>query len=207
MSNIKVYHDMRGIWPPRGEKVVFMSCGDEDNREYMKELVESGEVFTVYTEYETSMLYGPCGCDGYDPCDWHRGYDKHDFADCLCSEKYNIKCNYHSGDNQNITVIHGTEEEDVPEGGVFIHSYSLWCQSTQKMMRDLVKKGEKVTVYTDAAVETPCGCGAGDFKCEWHTRKENAEFAMCLCSRVYGIRCNSHNKSCDHLLFYWSWNL
>ena len=203
---------MKGIWPPRGENVVFISDedssidDDKDNREYIKKLVESGKEFTVYTDYRTSAMFGPCGCSDYDdPCDWHRGYDKHDFSHCLCSKKYGIKCNYHSEENKKITIIHGTEEEDVPPGGVFIHSYNLTKQSTQKIMRDLVKKGEKVTVYTDLSAENPCGCCVG-FKCDWHTRDMNAEFARCLCSRVYGIRCNSHNKNCDHPLYYWSWS-
>jgi hypothetical protein len=111
--SIKVYHDTFEI--PKGDNmlyIVYKYCPNWDNIpegvnvmhidygmeciEKVAEIAKKGEAFTIYTNRETSDYEAPCGCTGYDePCDWHRGYNRSDFASCLCSHTYNITCNYH----------------------------------------------------------------------------------------------------------------
>lgn len=62
----------------------------------VKDYMENKVSYKIYTNISYSDYQSPCGCCGYDePCDWHRGYDNADFATCLCSKKYKIKCDYH----------------------------------------------------------------------------------------------------------------
>jgi hypothetical protein len=58
----------------------------------------------VYTGNYCDAAQAPCGCYGYDgQCEWHgfyRRYDDapdflHDFATCMCSDKYKTNCSYH----------------------------------------------------------------------------------------------------------------
>ena len=53
----------------------------------------------VFTDIYCDFAEGPCGCYGFSgSCEYHvRGgvYCNDEFADCLCSSKHGIVCEYH----------------------------------------------------------------------------------------------------------------
>jgi hypothetical protein len=63
----------------------------QNDNNKLKPVIIITNIFCDYVE-------GPCGCFGYNVCDWHtRRYccNNSDFAPCLCSKNYNITCEYH----------------------------------------------------------------------------------------------------------------
>ncbi len=51
---------------------------------------------TLYTGIPTSECNAPCGCFGYDSCCAYHRYREMDIAECWCSERFGIVCQYHA---------------------------------------------------------------------------------------------------------------
>ncbi len=90
MINNKVHHI------PDGATVVRYSW-KQDAQAFMRSMLALADKLIILTDIECDEVRAPCGCYGYDGvCCWHRGSSEDDFADCLCSRKYNITCSYHN---------------------------------------------------------------------------------------------------------------
>jgi hypothetical protein len=93
---IVIHKDNKRAPLPKGRPIIFFS-GKASVQEFMQKMIARGQDLIILTEIECDDAHAPCGCYGYDcPCDWHRGSSEDDFADCMCSRKYNITCSYHS---------------------------------------------------------------------------------------------------------------
>ncbi len=68
----------------------------QDANAFMQKILARNIDVVILTGIDCDEVRAPCGCYGYDGvCCWHRGSSDDDFADCLCSRKYDITCNYH----------------------------------------------------------------------------------------------------------------
>jgi hypothetical protein len=102
MNQITIIHNPENLNDIKFDNFnIFIGYEDIDYNVIMEKVVKdcitnSNKSYAIYTDFNYCDYISPCGCSGYDePCDWHRGYDNADFAPCLCSKKYEIKCEYH----------------------------------------------------------------------------------------------------------------
>ena len=97
MPEIYIFHiiDNKGYEIPDGATVVRYSW-KQDAQTFMHSMVSKNTALVILTDIECDDAHAPCGCYGYDAvCCWHRGSSEDDFANCLCSRRYNITCSYH----------------------------------------------------------------------------------------------------------------
>jgi hypothetical protein len=102
--DIKVFHCEGGEYLfDDSENVYHFREEKDDPDEFMMNILQNDnnklKPVVIITNIICDYQEGPCGCFVYNVCNWHRRRfcsDNPDFGPCLCSDNYNITCEYHS---------------------------------------------------------------------------------------------------------------